>query len=80
MLKGRKKICYRWFVSSTSTLEAIILPPLRGKCDTSRRDSRLRAYRDADKRDHGPTTSHFSPITSHFSAEKLAGQTFNQLR
>ena len=28
VLKGRKKICYRWFVRSTSSLEAIILPPL----------------------------------------------------
>jgi hypothetical protein len=28
-LKGRK-ICYRWLVRSTSTLEAIILPPLQG--------------------------------------------------
>jgi hypothetical protein len=29
-LKGQKKICYRWFVRSTSTVEAIILPPLQG--------------------------------------------------
>ena len=27
-----------------------------------------------------PPTSHFSPITSHFSQKKFAGQTFDQLR